>query len=152
VAFWDMCRDVIIPDMIRGREGEWKCLRWEKERIWLPNGMCLKYPQIKARQDEDGNKRVEYMRKGQPSKLYGGLLTENIVQALANVIVTEQMTKIADKYRMVTMTYDENVWIAPTKQAKKSFEEGLKIMKTSPSWCPDLPLFAEGGYAENYSK
>lgn len=151
VRFWDMCQKVIIPDMARGREGEWKCIHWERERIWLPNDMCLKYPEIREHRHEQGTDWT-YMRKGKPSKIYGGLLTENIVQALANVIVTEQMVKIAEKYRIVTMTYDENVWIAPAKEAKKAFECGLDIMKTSPTWAPDLPLFAEGGFDDNYSK
>lgn len=150
VQFWSKCND-IIRDMARGREGEWKCIHWERERIWLPNGMCLKYPEIREHQHENGTEWT-YMRKGKPSKIYGGLLTENIVQALANVIVTEQMVKIAEKYRIVTMTYDENVWIAPKKEAKKAFEYGLNIMKTAPAWCSDLPLFAEGGYDDNYSK
>lgn len=152
VQFWNFCRDRIIPDMIAGREGEWKCIRWEKERIWLPNGMCLKYPGITQRVDEDGNKNFYYLRKGEKAKIYGGLLTENLVQALANVIVTWQMTEIAKLDRLVTMTYDENVWIAKIKEVKKSFERGLKIMQTSPDWCLDLPLFAEGGFDDCYSK
>lgn len=152
VEFWELCRDTIIPDMVRGREGSWKCIHWERERIWLPNGMCLKYPGIRERKNDDGDRNWEYMRKGALSKIYGGLLTENLVQALANVIVTWQMTEIAKQDRLVTMTYDENVWIAKKKDAKKSFERGLKIMTTSPEWCADLPLFAEGGYADNYSK
>jgi hypothetical protein len=151
VAFWRMCNDRIIPDMIAGRSGNWKCLHWEKERIWLPNGMCLKYPGLRKIVGEEETYYM-YERKGEYEKIYGGLLTENIVQALANVIVTEQMTQIAAKYRIVSMTYDENVWIAPSKEAKKAFEFGLAIMKTSPAWCQDLPLFAEGGYADNYSK
>lgn len=150
VAFWAKCTD-IIRDMVRGREGEWKCIKWEKERIWLPNGMCLKYPGLREHQHEAGTDWT-YMRKGEPSKIYGGLLTENITQALANVIVTEQMTKIAEKYRIVMMTYDENVWLAPKKEAKKALDFGLNIMMQSPSWAPDLPLFAEGVVERFYAK
>jgi hypothetical protein len=150
VKAWDICTN-IIRDMVRGRSGQWNAIKWEKERIWLPNSMCLKYPGIREVQREDGTDWT-YMRKGAPSKLYGGLLFENIVQALANVIVTEQMVRIAERYRIVTMTYDENVWIAPTKEAKKAFEFGVKIMSTPPDWWPDLPLIAEGGFDDNYSK
>lgn len=151
VRFWDVCHNTIIPAMVRGHTGEWKCIKWERERVWLPNGMCLKYPGLREHRHESGIDYT-YMRKGEPSKIYGGLLTENIVQALANVIITEQMVKIAEKYRIVMMTYDENVWLAPAKEAKKAFDYGMKIMMTSPEWCSDLPLMAEGGYADNYSK
>lgn len=150
VAFWAKCTD-IIRDMVRGREGEWKCIKWEKERIWLPNGMCLKYPGLREHQHEAGTDWT-YMRKGAPSKIYGGLLTENIVQALANVIITEQMTKIAEKYRIVMMTYDENAWLVTDKDAKKGLEFGLNTMMVSPSWAPDLPLFAEGVVERFYAK
>lgn len=153
VQFWEMCRDVIIPDMVRGREGSWKCLRWERERIWLPNGMCLKYPGIREKRSEDGGKSYVYDRKGSESKIYGGLLTENIVQALANIIITEQMTRVhVECGPVVTMTYDENVWLAPTKIMKKTYDRALVIMQTAPDWCKDLPLSAEGGFADNYSK
>lgn len=150
VNFWHKCTD-IIKDMVRGRTGEWKCIKWEKERIWLPNGMCLKYPGLREHQHEAGTDWT-YMRKGEPSKIYGGLLTENIVQALANVIVTEQMTQIADKYRIVMMTYDENAWLVKDKEAKQALDFGLKIMMQSPSWAPDLPLFAEGVVERFYAK
>lgn len=151
VKAWAKCAD-IIRDMARGRTGTWGVLSWEKERIWLPNGMALKYPGLVEHHPEEGNTNWTYLRKEVRSKIYGGLLFENISQALANVIVTEQMVEINRKYPIVTMTYDENVWIAKTKEAKKSFEFGLKVMQTPPSWCPDFPLAAEGGFADNYSK
>jgi hypothetical protein len=28
----------------------------------------------------------------------------------------------------------------------------IQTMRTAPAWCADIPLNAEGGYAENYSK
>jgi DNA polymerase len=150
VRFWDIANS-IIRDMVRGREGEWKCLHWEKERVWLPNGMCLKYPGIKERQHETGVDWF-YLRKGEEAKIYGGLLTENLVQALANVIITEQMVKAASKWRLVTMTYDELVTISPDDRAKECQTELMQIMATPPEWCQDLPLKAEGGFADNYSK
>lgn len=150
VKAWAKCTK-IIEDMVRGRAGEWDVIKWEKERVWLPNGMALKYPGLREIQTETGSNWT-YTRKGVPSKIYGGLLFENIVQALANVIITEQMVNIDRMYRIVTMTYDENVWVAPTKDAKKSYEYALKVMSTPPSWWPDFPLKAEGGFAPNYSK
>jgi len=150
VEFWEICSD-IIRDMVRGHEGEWKCLRWEKERVWLPNGMCLKYPNVREKHSETGIDWV-YDRKGSPSKIYGGLLTENIVQALANVIITDQMIEIGKRWRVVMMTYDELVCLAPTKQAPKCFKDLMHVMAVPPPWCPDLPLFAEGGHARHYSK
>jgi DNA polymerase len=153
VQFWKKC-DGIIQDMIAGRSGEYKCLRWETERIWLPNGMCLKYPGIKAKVGENGYTEYSYMRKGIETKIYGGLLCENIVQALSRIIIGDQLLELADRhdYRIVTTTHDELVSCVRTVSASKCFKTMLKVMTTPPAWCSELVLSAEGGWAENYSK
>lgn len=151
---WDFCTNTILPQMARGIEGSYKCLRWEKDRIWLPNGMCLKYPNLRAEKNEDnGWDEWTYERKGDRVKIYGGLLTENLVQALARIIVADQMLEI-DKagYRVVTTTHDEVVTVVKKGQAEKCFKFMLKAMRTPPAWCADIPLNCEGGYAHNYSK
>jgi DNA polymerase len=75
------------------------------------------------------------------------------VQALARIIVAEQMLDIAHLgWRVVTMTHDEVVCIAKTARAKTCFTDMTRIMKTPPAWCADIPLNCEGGYASNYSK
>jgi hypothetical protein len=51
----------------------------------------------------------DYRSNKEYVSIYGGLLTENVIQALARVIVAEQMLEIADKWRVVTMTHDEVV-------------------------------------------
>lgn len=153
VQFWKKC-DEIIQDMIVGRSGEYKCLRWETERIWLPNGMCLKYPGIKAKVGENGYTEYSYMRKGIETKIYGGLLCENIVQALSRIIIGDQLLELTDRhdYRIVTTTHDELVSCVRTVSASKCFKTMLKVMTTPPAWCSELVLSAEGGWAENYSK
>jgi hypothetical protein len=149
---WKICSN-IIEDMAAGREGSYKCLHWEKERIWLPNGMCLKYPNLKKKYNEEkGWDEWTYESKGNTKKIYGGLLCENIVQCLARLIVAEQMLIIAKLRRVVMITHDEIVAIARKAAANACFNEMMKAMKKAPTWCPDIPLNCEGGYAENYSK
>lgn len=145
---WSICEQ-IIQQMFEGRRGEYKCIRWEKETIWLPNGMRLKYPDLCK--DEDDN--WVYRRKGGWVKLYGGILCENIVQALARIIVAaDQLLKIASVYPVVMTTHDEVVACVPKREAKKCEKFMNTVMRTPPPWCADIPLAAEGGYAENYSK
>lgn len=149
---WGICAR-IIEDMAAGRTGSHKCLHWEKEVIWLPNGMSLKYPGLrKARNDKTGWDEWTYQNGDMRSKIYGGLLCENIVQALARIIVSSQMLMIDKKYPVVMTTHDEAVALAKKSQGDKCYAFMHKCMTTAPDWCSDIPLAAEGGWATNYSK
>ena len=149
---WSICAR-IIEDMAAGREGSHGPLNWEKETIWLPNGMALKYPDLrKSINTDSGWEEWTYASKDQRKKIYGGLLCENIVQALARIIVGWQMLQIGRKYRVVMTTHDEVVNCVKNSQAEAWDRFSTKIMKTAPSWCADIPLNCEGGYADNYSK
>lgn len=148
---WKICQQ-IIKDMATGRVGRYWPISWEKEKIWLPNGMSLKYPDLRCAISEKGWEEWSYQAGDTRSKIYGGLLCENIVQALARIIVAWQMLQIDKKYRIVMTTHDEAVALPKTREAQKCFEYMTKIMSTPPSWCSDIPLNCEGGFAENYSK
>ena len=150
---WKFCQDTILEAMYTGRTGQWKSLHWEKERIWLPNGMCLKYPGLRPHRHED-SPFVDwtYEAKDNVKKIYGGLLCENIVQALARIIITGQLLEIAKKDRIVMMTHDENVALAKAARGKAALARMIKIMSVPPSWCADIPLTAEGSVNEFYSK
>lgn len=82
----------------------------------------------------------------------GPFIVHNCVQALARCIVAEQMLRISKFFRVVTMTHDEVVCVAPTAQADACLELMIGEMKTPPRWAPDLPLGAEGGHDVMYSK
>lgn len=148
---WEKCKG-IIQEMAIGRVGSYKCIAWEKERIWLPNGMSLKYPDLRTSVGDYGWDSWSYQSGDVRKKIYGGLLCENLVQALARIVVMGQMMEIAKKYRVVMTTHDEVVAMPKTAQAETCLKHMYKCMTTAPTWCPDLPLNAEGGWASNYSK
>lgn len=152
---WEICKR-IIEDMAAGREGSHGPINWEKDTIWLPNGMCLHYPDLQKSTDENGWDAWTYhsTMKGVPirKKIYGGLLCENIVQALARIIVMWQMLQIGKRYRNVMTTHDEVAALTATRSAAVCSAFMMRCMRTAPDWCPDLPLNSEGKVAVNYSK
>lgn len=160
-ALWDEMGEA-IGDIAHGQRRSFKCLTWDKERMELPNGLHLHYPGAScstpaARLNSMGRFRSKtfdgsYLTHKGRSKLYGGLMVENVVQALARVIVADQMRVIAQKYRVVMMSHDEVVYTARVKQAQAALDFGLAAMRVPPSWAQDIPLNAEGGFDVRYSK
>lgn len=149
-ALWQKM-DFILRSAAAGQEGDYKCLTWGKDYIRLPNGMFLHYPALSVTE----NNQIEYYNKFGISYIYGGLAAENATQALARIIVGEQMLDIIDEdpdYTVITMTHDEVVAIVPDEKADQCLQDMIRIMSAPPSWAPDLPLDAEGGYAQDYSK
>lgn len=150
--------DEVITRMVLGESGTYRCLEYGKNFIRLPSGLFLHYYGISgtAAPDRYGQVRIQdatYLgRNGSRPKIYGGLLTENVVQALARCVIGEQMNTIAERYRIVTMTHDEIVAIAPISEANEALSFMLDVMSTPPEWAEGLPLAAEGGWDVNYSK
>lgn len=148
--------DGIIASMLTGTSGEFGPLTYGKGYIQLPSGLFLQYyglhGEAEVRHDDLVVQEATYLTRNGRTKIYGGLLTENVVQALSRVIIADQMLEISKRYRVVTMTHDEIVVICPKKDAKKCLADMLKVMSTPPDWAPDLPLAAEGGYDNCYSK
>lgn len=148
---WEKCNQ-IIADMAAGRTGSHGPISWEANTIWLPNGMCLKYPDLRQNENEDGYMEWTYQSGAMRKKIYGGLLCENLVQALARIIVGTQMLRISKKYRVVMTTHDEVSTHVKKALGPKALEFMQKLMKTPLEWCKDIPLNCEGGFDVNYSK
>lgn len=148
--------DGIIASMLTGTHGEFGPLTYGKGYIQLPSGLFLQYyglhGEAEVRHDDLVVNEATYLTRQGRSKIYGGLLTENVVQALARCIIADQMLEISKKYRVVTMTHDEIVVVCPKKDAKKCLADMLRVMSTAPEWADGLPLAAEGDYDDCYSK
>ena len=149
---WRICNQ-IIEDMAAGVSGSWGPISWEKDTVWLPNGMRLKYPGLKKAKSEDsGWDEWTYQAKDMRKKIYGGLLCENIVQALARIIVAMQMLAISKRAPVVMTTHDEVVACVRSALGASTYKFMHKCMSTPLPWCKDIPLNCEGGFAVNYSK
>lgn len=150
---WEICADWIEHMASPGMPPlHYKCLEIGFEYIRLPNGMCLKYPDLRKARGDRGWDEWSYQSGDMRKKIYGGLLCENLVQALARIVVAEQMLMIDRKYPIVMTTHDEAVAHPKEVHAEKCYSYMLKCMTTPLWWCPDLPLAAEGGFDTRYSK
>lgn len=152
--YWDFLQRM-IQFMHHGKgEREAGVLNFHADGVDVPNGLTLLYPDIRRKPSErwPGSHEYSYQNGRQRGKLYGGLFSENITQCVARIIVGEQMLKIADRYRVVMMSHDEVVYLAPDKQAERAYNFGIKCLTTPPTWGTDIPLSAEGGWDDCYSK
>lgn len=121
--------------------------------IELPSGLALKYPGLQVDEGEWGPECTYLNRYGR-SKIYGGLLLENIIQALARCVIAEQMLEIDRSLglKIATSTHDEIVAVVKEDEIEEKEKEVRRIMTTPPVWAPDLPLAVDTGYDVNYSK
>jgi hypothetical protein len=134
----------------------WGPMWIDKGYIHLPNDTRLDYTGLVREEGEwrMRNRAGQLMRNasGQPIRLYGGLMTENVVQALARVIMSQAMPIIAERYPIAMSTHDELACIAREDEADECLKFMIEVMTRRPSWLPRIPLAAEGGYDVCYSK
>jgi DNA polymerase len=157
VALWntmDWCLDWMLKAPLHtGRQFKHEfgggAVKIDGKRVILPNGAVLDYSGLARAEDGKG---ISLVTGRGTTNMYGGKFTENIVQALARVVMAEAMIKIGGIYKIITTTHDEIVYLVPEEEAEIGMELGLNILKTPPVWASDLPLDAEGGYDVRYSK
>ena len=122
--------------------------------ILLPNGLYLRYPNLCIVENDEGKSELVYdTKKGKaiiPTRIYGGKVIENVCQALARIVIGEQMLMVAKKYRVVMTVHDAIACIVPTEQVKTALEYVEMCMRTRPDWGMELPLNCEAGYGESY--
>lgn len=119
------------------------------EGIRLPNGMVLRYPDL--RRDPE-TREWSYWGGRARVNIYGAKVIENCVQALARIIVMEQSLVAARVDSWVMTTHDEAIQLAPEAHAPWALDNLLECMRVPPAWAPDLPLNSEGGYNRRYGK
>lgn len=123
------------------------------DREWiLPNGMSLQYPELDGLSFYDARYK---MRK----TIWGGVVCENVIQALARVNICEDMLAIQKFIHdnnidadISLQVHDEVICVCEEGRAQELYQAMLRIMATPTKWAPDLPLKAEGGVAKEYSK
>lgn len=123
---------------------------FKKEHITLPNGLRLSYHGLQSKNDE-----WVYTYGSKEKRLYGGALLENIVQALARIVVMDagvRLKKLFARYdiQMALQVHDELVFVVPDDMADLCKKIALEEMSRRPAWAPSLPLAAEADYGPSY--
>jgi len=170
-ALWKTCQGV-LASMLQGVSGEIHPLLPfnPEDGIVLPNGMPLKYTMLT--QLDDGSlaylNQAQQVQKAIRMKLmdesittgdkfkwnyiYGGKVVENVVQALARIVVTEQMAAIGKRYLVALQVHDEIVVCVREEEAEEAAEFMIDVMSRPPTWAPDLPVACEAGIGPNYGE
>ena len=117
----------------------------DSEGLRLPNGLYIRYANLRI----ENQKTVYDSRKGTVS-IWGGSVVENVVQALARIIVAEQMLAMKERYRPVLTVHDAAVVVVPRDEVESAKDYITKIMSTPPAWCPGLPVACEAKWGESY--
>jgi DNA polymerase len=83
--------------------------------------------------------------------LYGGILTENVVQAMARDRMVYGMFRVEERgYPIILTVHDEIVTDVPEEHG--SVKEFLSLLETAPPWASRCPITAEGWEGPRYGK
>ena len=147
-AFWGLMEELLVRCLAGGEEIVYKCLTFRKEQIMLPNGMGIQYPDLRQEKDDKGAKRWVYGPEATP--LYGGKITNNVVQGTARIVMTDGMLRVNKRYPVVGTVHDELIALVPDEEAADAKTWVLAQMTIEPSYLPGLPLAADGGVHRRY--
>jgi hypothetical protein len=124
-----------------------------RDGIKLPNGLYIKYPNLRYKETDGKTEMVYNTKRGRAiidTRIYGGKVTENVCQALARIVIGYQMLFVAKKYKVVMTVHDAIACVAPEDEADRALEYVEMCMKLRPEWASDLPLNCEAGYGKSY--
>jgi DNA polymerase len=148
VSFWNTCSSLLESALYGGVEAKYKCLTFRKEAIELPNGMVLKYPNLRIQKDDKG--RDQFVYGADATKLYAGKITNNVTQALARVVMTDGMLRVSKRYKIVGTVHDELIAVVPDAEVEFAKTWVLAQMTMEPRYLPGIPLDADGGAHRRY--
>lgn len=155
-----------LPAIVAGQRytfGRNQLLSTTDTGILLPNGMQVRYPSLMSvngeyvyARDPREAKNLAIMRQANMldanklNRIYAGKVIENVVQALARIVVFDQMVEINRKYPVVLTVHDEVVCSVPEEEAAeaKAFMEAE--MSKAPDWAEGLPVACEAKAGKTY--
>jgi DNA polymerase len=148
---WTRLELKVIASMQGDYDETWRCLRFKDNSIILPNGLAIKYKNLRYE-----NGQLVYDSRSGPKKIWGGVIVENIAQALARIILTDAWINIADDPSLpgnvVLQVHDELLYMDSDTQPYAIMDSLNSHMSTPKDWATGLPLAAEGGFDIRYSK
>ena len=154
IALWREADDM-LSTMMNGNVkqplpfGQHGCVKFDNGGVILPNGLRIRYPNLR-RVEKDGKQQVVYdSRKGEVS-IWGGSVVENVVQALARIIIGVQMIEINKRYRVALTVHDAAVVVVPDDEVQEAVSYITGLMSVPPAWAAGLPVSCEAKVGDTY--
>jgi len=172
-GLWDECEQVLAA-MANGQSGVIRdFLPYTPDGIELPNGLMIRYTELTRESSKNArmgfspgfkyigdNRQFRKLAKRIVAStdetivytnIYGGKVVENIIQALARIVVSEQMTTLRERgFPVALQVHDENVMCVPNSLVDTAKQVAKEVMSTPPPWLPQLPVACEVGCGETY--
>lgn len=132
----------------------------------LPNGRCLWYynprvVKVPLPYGRNGEWRYQLEYEGKDNKkggawgrirTYGGMLTENVVQAISRDLMVEAMFRVTEAGYPIILTVHDEIIAERKKGAGGSGKEFNDLMSVVPPWAKGLPISVAGYVGERYRK
>lgn len=136
----------MLSRLAGGPPTEWGPTTVRDGKIYLPNGCPLDYSTLEYFKDSEtgeGYWRLK-TRRGW-SKTYGAKLVENLIQALARVVISQAFIRVVGLGYRIVGTEHDLLWILIPKDGKEKWhlDRCLAEMSRTPTWLPGIPLSAE---------
>jgi len=110
----------------------------------------LLYPDLSYSTSE---RRWTYMSRSEGrSTIYGGLVTENIIQSVARHVVMEQLLVVNETHPVALTVHDELVAVVDEHEGPAARDYIEQVMSTPPRWWPELPVKAEVKWGKVYGE
>jgi DNA polymerase len=77
---------------------------------------------------------------------------ENVVQALARIVVGEQMLQIKKRYPVALTVHDAAVCVVPEAEKDEALAYIVEVMSTAPDWAKGLPVACEANWGYSYGE
>lgn len=120
--------------------------------ITLPNGRELHYHKVRITPSKRSEQIAVYHEmEHRWDYLWGGTLTENVVQAMSRDVLIEAGLRMEDHgHHVAHHVHDELILCVPIEQGESVEKLAEAEMCRTPVWAPRLPLGAEGKVSERY--
>ena len=150
---WRKCNDALalIANGIEQPIDPWELCWTCEEGIRTPKGL-ISYPDLRREINDDNKSEWVYGTGRNKARIYAGKVTENIVQHLARCVMADNMLKIekVTGYPIALCVHDEAVQVVPESEAEEVLSAMQSVMRTPPTWWPELVTWSEGDIADNY--
>lgn len=152
VRLWTHCNDIVLPNILAGRDMEpvdvngWFITQWDG--FGRPGEAGVVYHDLSY--DRRSSEWTYQMGK-QRVRIYGPKVVENLSQHAAMLIVMWQTARINQRYPVKLSVHDEAVTIVPDEEVDNAVAYMTECLSLAPLWCRSvIPVACEVDHGKSY--